>query len=51
MLIKNNDLKIAHFSISKYLTSFLTCPEPGTPAYQAPEIWNHERSDFKSDVW
>jgi serine/threonine protein kinase len=51
MLIKNNDLKIADFGISSFLTSTLTNCEAGTPAYQAPEIWNHKGSDFKSDVW
>jgi serine/threonine protein kinase len=51
MLIKNNDLKIADFGISSFLTSTLTNFEAGTPAYQAPEIWNHKGSDFKSDIW
>jgi serine/threonine protein kinase len=51
MLIKNNDLKIFDFGISIFLTSTLTECESGTPAYQAPEIWNHERSDLKSDIW
>jgi serine/threonine protein kinase len=51
MLIKNNDLKIADFGISKFLTSTLTKSESGSTAYQAPEILNHKGSDFKSDVW
>jgi serine/threonine protein kinase len=51
MLIKNNDLKIADFSISSFLTATLTNSESGTPAYQAPEIWNRKGSNLKSDVW
>ena len=51
MLIKNNDLKIADFGISKFLTSTLTKSDLGSSAYQAPEILNHKGSDFKSDVW
>ena len=51
MLIKNNDLKIADFGMSSFLTATLTKCEAGTPAYQSPEIWKHQGSDFKSDVW
>ena len=51
MLIKNNDFKIADFGISSFLTATLTNSESGTPAYQAPEIWNHKGSDLKSDIW
>ena len=51
MLIKKNDLKISNFGISSFLCATLTKCETGTPAYQSPEIWNHNGSDLKSDVW
>ena len=49
--MKNNNLKIADFGISNFLTATLTTCQSGTPAYQAPEIWNGKGSNFKSDVW
>jgi serine/threonine protein kinase len=51
MLIKNNDLKIADYVLTSFLASTIANYEEGTPAYQAPEIWNQKGSDFKSDVW
>ena len=49
--MKNNNLKIADFGISNFLTATLTTCQSGTPAYQAPEIWLKKGSNFKSDVW
>ena len=49
--MKNNDLKIADFGISSFLTATLTTCQAGTQSYQAPEIWLKKGSNLKSDVW
>ena len=51
ILIKNNNLKIADFGMSKFLVSTLTNCTSGSPAYQSPEIKLNKGCDFKSDIW
>jgi serine/threonine protein kinase len=51
ILMKNNDLKISDFGMSKFLTTTLTFSWKGTPVYMAPEIWNGDVWAFKSDIW
>jgi serine/threonine protein kinase len=43
--------KIAEFGISSFLNATVTNCEAGTPAYQAPDLWNHKEIDFKIDIW
>ena len=51
MWLKNNELKLAGFRISRVLNAKSTMCKWGTPCYQSPEIWEDKGYDFKSDVW
>ncbi len=51
ILVKNYDLKISDFGISKILTATLTSCQSGTLVYQAPEIFEGKGCGLKSDIW
>ena len=51
MWLKNNELKLSGFGISRVLNAKSTMSDVGTPHYTSPEILENKDYDFKSDVW
>ena len=49
--MKNNDVKLSDFGISKFILTQITEFTINTELYDAPEIIKKQESDFKSDIW
>ena len=50
-LFNNGTAKIGDCNVSKILKHDLGHTQTGTPYYAAPEVWNEDPYDNKSDIW
>jgi NIMA (never in mitosis gene a)-related kinase len=51
IFLKNGQIKLGDFNVSKELNEGFLNTQTGTPYYASPEVWSEKPYDFKSDIW
>ena len=51
VFLKNGQIKLGDFNVSKELNEGFLKTQTGTPYYASPEVWAEKPYDFKSDIW